>query len=504
MSTLKNPLLRCENISKQFKGVQALKNVDFEIYEGVVHGLVGENGAGKSTLTKIISGAYSCDQGQLFLQGNPIQINGPEDAIEKKIVTIYQDSDLIPTLSVAENIYLNQEPTGAPFGFIKKREVFTRTSKLLKDFGIDVDPLSLIRELPNDLQKMIQIIKAVSRDAKILLMDEPTSSLTKMEVDIILKLVRTLAEKGVGIVFISHYLSEVFQVCDLITVLRDGEVVNTVEKQHTDLDDTVGKMIGRRLGEEEIEKESFATTTPVFSVNNLNVKGKLKNISFSLNEGDVLGITGLIGSGCTELAKAMFKSEDIKSDSGEFFLYGEKIQLKNTEDAVNHRIALITNDRKNEGLFARFSLCDNICLPSLKKFTSKFHVLDHSRMLAESHKYLETLHIKTPDMLTPAESLSGGNQQKVLLAKWLETDPKIFIMDEPTVGIDVGTKYEIRKIIKNISKKGVSVILITAELEELEALCDRVLVMFRGEIVKEFVGHGINKEEILKASTSGG
>ena len=500
MNIANGSLLQCKKISKQFKGVKALDNVDFVIRKGVVQGLVGENGAGKSTLMKIISGVYSSDQGEMQFHDRQFIIEKPEDALENKIITIYQDSDLIPTLTVAENVFLNREPTRSAFRFINTREVINKTSELLSEFNIHASPHALVRDLPNDIQKMIQIVKSISREAEILLMDEPTSSLTKLEAEIVLNLVRVLADKGVGIVFISHYLSEVFQICDSITILRDGKVIASVDTDQADLNSVVELMIGGRLNEKVIEKEDFARDKPIFSAQHINVKGKLKDINFSLNQGEVLGVTGLIGSGCSELAKTLFQCEDMKSDSGCIILDGEEVKLKNTEDAVNLGMALITNDRKNEGLLAGFSLCDNICLPSLKKYAGNFYILDNKKMLVESNKYIDSLRIKTPDILSHVESLSGGNQQKVLFAKWLETGPRIFIMDEPTIGIDVGAKYEIRRIIKNIALKGVSVILITAELEELVALCDRVLVMFRGEIIKTIVGDAINKQEIIKAS----
>ncbi len=503
MDSKRAALLRCEKISKRFKGVQALKDVDFSIYPGVVHGLVGENGAGKSTLMKIISGVYSLDQGRIVLADSPVSISNTEQALKRGIVTIYQEINLIETMTVAENIYLNNEPTYKPTGLIRKKDIRENVLSLLSRYDIDADPDSPVSSLPNDVKKVVQIIKAVSRDAKVLLMDEPTSSLTKVEEKRVLQLIRSLAESGVGIVFISHYFSEIFEVCDLITVLRDGKVVGTVETEQTTMPEVVKMMIGRTIDETGFRKESFKTEQQVFSVRKMNVKRKLKDISFSLNKGEVLGITGLIGSGCAELAKAIFGSVDIKRESGDFAINGKQIKIKHPENAVANRIALITDDRINEGLLPKLPLYENICLPTLKKFKNRMNLLNKSEMVRRSKEYVKLLDIKTPSVMTSAESLSGGNQQKVLLAKWLETEPLVFVMNEPTIGVDVGTKYEIRKLIKKIASDGVSILLITSELEELEKLCDRVLVMFRGQIVKEFIGDDIHKANILEASTSG-
>ncbi len=502
MSLTNDTILRCRSISKAFKGVRALEGVDFDIHRGKVHGLIGENGAGKSTLMKILSGAYTADSGEVAIEGEPVHVRDTQDAIDRGIVTIYQDSDLIPTLSVAENIYLNHEPLRGSTPLIDRERLQARTRELLGAFNLDVSPAAKVRDLPNDIQKMIQIIKAVSRDAKVLLMDEPTSALTRHEVDIILGFVRSLAAQGVGVVFISHYLAEVFRVCDLITILREGRVVRTVDTRDTSLAEAIRLMIGRTIADEQ-PPSTPGTERERFAVHNLNVRRRLKDISLAVGEGEILGVTGLIGSGTAELAKALFRSEDVHWESGEVLLEGRAVRLRNTEDAIRHRIGFLPNDRKNEGLFARFSVADNICLSSLGKYVGPLRLLRPGRMAEDAQRYIEALAIKTPGPLVPVENLSGGNQQKVLLAKWLDTDPLVLILNEPTVGIDVGTKFEIRKLIRGIAARGVSVILVTTELEELEKLCHRVLVMFRGEIVKELRGGEIQKESILAASTGG-
>lgn len=497
-----NAYIACTNISKSYKGVNALTGVDLAIHAGTVHGLIGENGAGKSTLMKILSGAIASDGGEVLVEGSAVRLNGTRDAISRGIVTIYQDNDLIPTLTVAENVFLNQELVYRASPLINGKKQLRETRRLLELFGLDIDPASLVRELPTDVQKMVQIVKAASKDARVLLMDEPTSSLTASEVDLLLPFIRSLASRGVGIVFISHYLSEVFRVCDRITILREGVVVKSVAKEDTDLGETIRAMIGHTIQEDAVRNRPPGERE-LFSVRGLTVKRRLTDVDLSVREGEVLGITGLIGSGTTELAKALFRSEDVVVESGEYRMGGEVIALSGTASAVRHGIAFVPNDRKSEGLFGRFSLTDNICMPGIDGFTGTFGLLDRARMIESSRKYINTLAIKTPGENTRVENLSGGNQQKVLLAKWLATDPRVLVLDEPTIGIDVGTKFEIRRLIRSIADRGVGVVLVTSEIEELEKLCNRVLVLFRGRIVRVFVAGEITKESILNASMGG-
>jgi ABC-type sugar transport system ATPase subunit len=494
--------ISCINISKAFKGVNALAGVDFEVVPGTVHGLIGENGAGKSTLMKIIAGAIPADGGQMLVEGQAVRFAGTRDAIARRIVTIYQDSDLIPTLSVAENVYLNQERLHGALPFIDRRRQVAGTRELLERFGLDIDPMALVSALPTDVQKMVQIVKAVSKDARILLMDEPTSSLTASEVDFLLPFIRSLAARGVGVVFISHYLSEVFRVCDRITILREGAVVRSVAKDETDMGETIRAMIGHGIQEDAVGGR-VPGERELFSVRGLCVKRRLTDVSLAVREGEVLGITGLIGSGTTELAKALFRSEDVSVESGEYRLAGEVIALSGTASAVRHGIAFVPNDRKTEGLFGSFSVADNICMPAIDRYAGVAGLLDSARMREASRKYIDALAIKTPGPDFPVENLSGGNQQKVLLAKWLAIEPRVLILDEPTIGIDVGTKFEIRRLIRGIADRGVGVILVTSEIEELEKLCDRVLVLFRGRVVRSLAAAEITKESILKASMGG-
>jgi len=365
---MNDPLLKCKNICKSFSGVKALEDIDFNIHAGTVHGLIGENGAGKSTLIKIISGVYSLDSGAVSHLGKKINIGSTEEMLRRGIATIYQDINLIENMTIAENIFLNNEPKYKYINILKEKQLRKKTAALLNSYDINEDPNAIIRDLPNDVKKMIQILKAISRNAKILLMDEPSSSLTKVEEKKVLKLIKTLSGEGMAIVFISHYLSEVFEVCDDITVLRDGKLVDTIETDQTDLSAVVSMMIGRTIDEEEIKRSSYKKKEEVLRVDNLSVKGKLEDISFDLSKGEVLGFTGLVGSGCSELAKAVFGSIDIKKEKGEFKINGKKVSINHPEQAIKNRIAYITDDRVGEGLFRTLPIYENITLPILNRF----------------------------------------------------------------------------------------------------------------------------------------
>ncbi len=497
------PVLQCETIVKGFPGVRALKGVDLTVEAGRVHGLVGENGAGKSTLLKIMAGVYRPDAGLLRLDGQPVTLSGTDDALRQGIVTIHQDINLIGSMTVAENVLLNNEPTWGRSGLLRGRELNQKVAALLSFYEIDAGPDTLVAALPNDVKKMVQIIKAVSRKARVLLMDEPTSSLTDVSVRFVMRLIRTLAGQGIGVVFVSHYLAEVFEVCDQVTVFRDGAVVASTPRGATDLGTVVKGMIGRSLDHEAERRPSSATDDVLLSVRDLSVKGSLSGVSFDLRRGEVLGITGLTGSGLTELARAIFGSEAIRRSSGRFAIEGRPVALADPVESLRHGVALLTNDRLREGILPDVPLYENICLPVLDRFTSRLGVLDEPAMVATGQNGVERLRVRAPGPMTITKTLSGGNQQKVLIAKWLETRPKIFIMDDPTIGIDVGSKSEIRAIIDEIAAAGVGIILISTELVDIERLCDRALVMFRGAIVGEFEGSGVEREALLAACASG-
>lgn len=499
-------LLQCRGLAKNFAAVRALRTVDFRIDAGRVRGLVGENGAGKSTLAKIIAGVHQPDTGEIRLGGQPVRISGADDALSLGIVTVHQDINLVQTMTVAENLLLNNEPTWR-FGVIRRRDASRRAASLLAQYGIDVDPQALVSQLPNDLKKMVQIIKAVSRQPRILLLDEPTSSLTDNEVRVALKLIRRLAGEGVGVVLISHYLNEIFEVCDDLTVMRDGQVVADGPIADTTLPDVVSAMVGRHIDTpariSRITPASESGATPLMEVRKLSVPGRLHDISFDLRRGEVLGITGLAGSGLAELTKAIFGGLTRSGISGSVLVDGVAVPPGDPTASLAAGLALLTSDRLREGILPDFTLLENICLPILGRFGGFAGRLDRPAMRETASRNIARLRVKAPGPDTTARQLSGGNQQKVLFAKWLETHPKIFIMDEPTIGIDVGSKDEIRGIIDEIAQAGVGILLATTELDELVTLCDRVLIMFRGGIVAELSGGTLRRETILQVATSG-
>jgi ABC-type sugar transport system ATPase subunit len=496
-------LLRCKGLSRSFAAVRALRGVDFSIAAGRVRGLVGENGAGKSTLAKIIAGVHVPDAGTIDFEGRPVWFTGAEQALQQRIVTVHQDINLVQTMSVGENILLNNEPTYR-LGIIRRKAMRTAAQGLLEKYEIPVDPDETVGSLANDIKKMVQIVKAVSLEPKILILDEPTSSLTDSQVRVALRLIRQLASQGVGLVLISHYLAEIFEVCDDLTVMRDGEVVADGPVNETTLSKVVTQMVGRKVETSRRAAHVRAATemTPLMAVENLSLSGLLQNVSFRLRSGEVLGVTGLAGSGLRELSKGLFGAAG-REVSGRILIGGVPVPAGDPAASLKSGIALLTNDRLGEGILPSFTLVENVCLPILSRFSGPSGALDFAEMERTTERNIKRLRVNAPGPSALARQLSGGNQQKVLFAKWLETKPKVFVMDEPTIGVDVGAKEEIRKIIDEIASAGVGVVLVTTELDELVLLCDRVLVMFRGAVIGELSGEAVNRERILHASACG-
>jgi ABC-type sugar transport system ATPase subunit len=496
-------LLRCRGVVKHFAAVRALRGVDFSVAPGRVRGLVGENGAGKSTLAKIIAGVHQPDAGGIELDGVPVRFAGADQALARRIVTVHQDINLIQSMTVAENLLLNNEPANR-FGVIRRRPMQEMAARLLAEYEINARPGDVVARLPNDVQKMVQIIKAVSLAPKVLLLDEPTSSLTVAEVRVALRLIRRLAAQGVGLVLISHYLNEIFEVCDDLTVMRDGMVVADGPVRETTLPAVVTAMVGRAV---EASRRATAIAAerpdvPLMRVANLTVPGRLHGVSFTLREGEVLGVTGLAGSGLDELARAVFGAPGGRT-LGTVSVAGAPIRAGDPAGSLAAGIALLTSDRLREGILPDFTLVDNICLPIISRFAGFAGALDRSGMAGTAARNIARLRVHAPGPFARARQLSGGNQQKVLFAKWLETRPKVFVMDEPTIGIDVGSKEEIRFIVDEIARAGVGILLVTTELEDLVLLCDRVLIMFRGAIIGELGGAAIERGAILHASACG-
>jgi ABC-type sugar transport system ATPase subunit len=496
-------LLQCKGLTRNFAAVRALRGVDFSIAAGRVRGLVGENGAGKSTLAKIIAGVHAPGSGTMELEGRQVRFNGAEQALAQHIVTVHQDINLVQTMSVGENLLLNNEPTYR-LGIIRRKAMRAAAQRLLEKYEIAVEPDDNVGSLPNDLKKMVQIVKAVSLDPKILILDEPTSSLTDAQVRVALRLIRQLASQGVGLVLISHYLAEIFEVSDDLTVMRDGEVVADGPVCETTLTQVVAQMVGRKVetSRRATQVAFSAQPIPLMGVENLSSGSILKNASFELRNGEVLGVTGLAGSGLRELTRALFGASSSQA-SGRILIQGTPVRGRDPAASLESGIALLTSDRLGEGILPNFTLVENICLPILSRFGRVGGALDFAEMERTAERNIQRLHVHTPGPLTLARQLSGGNQQKVLFAKWLETRPRVFVMDEPTIGVDVGAKEEIRKIIDEIAAAGVGVVLVTTELDELVLLCDRVLVMFRGAIIGELSGEEVNRERILHASACG-
>jgi len=497
--------LECNNVNKTFGHVKALRQANFFVKKGQIMGLVGENGAGKSTMLKILAGVYQPDApGCIRLGDKPYTPNNAIAALAQGVVTVHQDINLVETLSVAENIFLNNEPTGK-LGFLTAHAMHRKAQELVDRYRIDVDVRLPIAHLPNDLKKMVQIVKAMTWNPGILLLDEPTSSLTTTEVDVVLNLVVDLAKRGIAIVFVSHYISEIFRVCDQITVMRDGRTVALFDKQDTDVREVVTQMLGRELAQVQSRatRRTGARGDVLMSVKGLEIPGVLHDVHFDLHRGEILGFTGLTGSGLTELAKTLFGVEGFTPRAGSITIDGNIRASRTPAASLNEGLAFLTNDRLREGILPDFSLTENITLPILKNFSNPAGLLSRSQMHRLGQEMVEKLQVVAPHAGVPMRTLSGGNQQKVLIAKWLATKPKVFLLDDPTVGIDVGSKEEIRQRIEEMAAQGVGILIFTTEIQDIEQLCDRAFVMFRGAIVDEFQGAALDRSKILQASVSG-
>jgi ABC-type sugar transport system ATPase subunit len=491
------PRIRLRNISRRFHNIQALNKVSLDIYPGEIHVIIGENGAGKSTLMKIIAGLYRQDSGQIFLEGREVSFSSPLDAIADHISMIHQELLLVPWLTAAENIYLGREPR-AKTGALDKKALYRQAKALLEEISIDVDPAAPIAALRQAQKQLVEIAKAVSFDSKVLIMDEPTSSLSGNEIEILYKIIFSLKKRGTAIVFISHKLDEIFRVADTITVLRDGERICTAPASKLDRDQLISLMIGREL-KNIYFKEDTEIGPPVLEVRNLSRGGEFDKISFTLHKNEILGVAGLLGAGRTELAETIFGLRS--ADTGEIFVNGKRLLIRGPWDAQKNGIALIPEDRKLMGLNLKDSTGFNISLCHLG-FLSPYYVVNKKQELQLVTAMIKRMNVKVPSPGTPAVSLSGGNQQKVVLSKWLMTGPDILIMDEPTRGIDVGAKAEIYKLMVGLAKSGKSIIMISSELPEITGLADRVIVLCEGRLAGELSRNEISQEAIMKLATS--
>ena len=480
-----NIILRMKNISKRFPGVYALKNVNFELKRGEVHALLGENGAGKSTLIKVLGGIYHAEEGEIEIEGKNVSITSVQDAEENGIAIIHQELVLVPYMSVAENIYLGREAGSGIF--VDRSEMTKSAQKILDDLGMDIDARSLVKDLPIAKQQMVEITKAVSVNSKILVMDEPTSSISDKEVENLFKIMRDLTQKGVGIVYISHKMSELDEICDRVTVMRDGEYVGTKNVKETAKDELIAMMVGRTLTNYYV-RDYGELGEEILKVTGLSDGDKVKGVDFNVRKGEIVGFAGLVGAGRSETMQAIFGLA--KEVTGEIYINGNKVEIHNPEEAIKHGLALVPESRKEQGLYLVQSVKYNTTIEVLKEFIGKFRVND-KRETEITQEYIDLMSTKTPSQAQKIGNLSGGNQQKVMIGRWLATKPKVLILDEPTRGIDVGAKSEIYAIMNNLVKTGVSIIMISSELPEIINMSDRVYVMAGG-----VVRGCINREEI--------
>ena len=487
-------------ISKAFPGVKALQAVHFEVARGEIHALVGENGAGKSTLMKILTGAYRPDEGQITWHGRSVTIAGPADSQELGISMIHQELSLIPYLTVGQNIFLGREPQGALPGFIDWKTLYGQTQELLNRLDLDVNPRTEIQELSIAQQQMVEVAKALSLNADLIAMDEPTSSLTDVETEILFSMMRGLKTEGVAIIFISHRLEEVFEISDKVTVLRDGRHIDTRPTAELTRDKIVELMVGRELGTlypySKIERRDL-----VLEVTDLRDGRELKDVSFQLHSGEILGVAGLVGAGRTALAETIF---GIRSAvNGRINLAGQPVHIGSPKQAIQYGLGFVPEDRKQQGLFLNMAVRENIIVSGMGLVANAGFV-NSAKANGLAQEFVDKLNIRTPSLRQQVRNLSGGNQQKVIIARWLTLQPRILILDEPTRGVDVGAKAEIYTLMRRLAADGVGVLMISSELPEVLGVSDRILVMHEGRVTGEFSHDEATQDKIMVAATGGG
>ncbi len=488
-------LLTLNNITKRFPGVLALDGLSIEFRKGEVHALLGENGAGKSTLIKILSGAYTPDEGYIQFGGSEYNQMNPRLAKELGIQVIYQEFNLVPTLSAAENIFLD-ELIGNGIT-VNKKAMYQKTEQLFQQMNVNLNPKTLVGDLSSAQQQIVEIAKSVSKKAKVLIMDEPSAPLSISEVKSMFDIVRKLKDDGVTIIYISHRMDELFEISDRITIMRDGTYIATKDTKDTNRQELVNLMVGRALKESYPERNTAPKET-ILEVESLSGNG-FQNISFSLQKGEILGFSGLVGAGRTELMRAIFGAE--RPESGKIKLEGREVKIRRPLDAINYGIGLIPEDRKRQGVILRSTVKDNIALPNLKGL-SKWQLVDSKKEIQLAEDYKSSLLIKTPTISQLVNNLSGGNQQKIVLAKWLAKNCKILIFDEPTRGIDVGAKQEIYKLMSSLAEQGVAVIMISSDMEELLGMSDRVIVLCEGRKTGEVNRDNFSQQAIMELASA--
>lgn len=499
-----NVVLSMKDISKIFPGVKALQHVDFKLRKGEIHALMGENGAGKSTLIKVLTGVHALDGGEIRMEGfeEAIINKSPQDAQNHGISTVYQEVNLCPNLTVAENLFIGREPK--KLGFINWHLMNRKATELLRDLDIDASATDKLEECSLAKQQMIAIARAVDMKCQVLILDEPTSSLDDEEVEKLFVLMRRLKKEGVGIIFVTHFLEQVYAVCDRITVLRNGELVGEYEIADLPRVELVAKMMGKDfddLADIKSAHKALDKFEPIVEANGLGRKGSIRPFDFTVNKGEVVGLTGLLGSGRSELVRAIYGAD--KPDSGELLVKGKTVKINAPIDAMKLGMAYLPEDRKKDGILADLSVRENIII-ALQAKKGMFHPMSRKEMEEAADKYIEMLQIKTASRETPIKSLSGGNQQKVIIGRWLLTNPDYLILDEPTRGIDIGTKTEIQKLVLDLADQGMAVTFISSEVEEMLRTCSRMGVLRDGKKVGEITGEDLSQEGIMKAIAGGG
>ena len=491
-------ILRMQGIRKTFPGVVALDNVNLDVRSGTVHSLMGENGAGKSTLMKCLIGMYTPDEGTVELAGDIVRFKDTKDGLEHGISMIHQELSPVPEMMVAENIWLGREPRGR-LGLLSPSAMFRKTRELFDEWKIDIDPRARMKDLTVSKQQMVEIAKAISYDAKIIIMDEPTSAIPEREVAHLHGMIKRLTDFGVAIIYITHKMDEVFRISDDITVFRDGKHVGSYPAKELDRDKLIKLMVGRELTD-LFPKEEAEIGDVVLSVQGLNRGTVVKDVSFELHRGEILGLAGLMGAGRTEVLETIFGIE--KADSGEVVLNGKTLRIKQPSDAIRAGMALLTEDRKLNGIMGVLSVRDNITAAALPRYSPR-GVLHVGEMRKDSEDQREKLRIKTPSLSQLIKNLSGGNQQKALISRWLLTVPDVLMIDEPTRGIDVGAKSEIHRLMSMLAQEGKAIIMVSSELPEVLGMSDRILVMHEGRISGELSREEANQESVMYLATGG-
>lgn len=489
--------LRVSQIEKSFPGVKALDKIDFSVRKGTVHALCGENGAGKSTLMKIINGIYKPDKGQIFIDEKPVKITNPVQAQNHGIAMIAQELNYVPEMSIEENLFLGRLPV-TKLGNVDWKRLRGKTIEFLREEGLPYKPEQKLKTLTISDIQMLEIIKAISNNADIIVMDEPTSAITQREVDVLFQKIEALKKKGVSIIYISHKLDEVFQIADDITIFRDGAVVESHPANELDMDKVIALMVGRKM-ENIYPKEEISIGDKLLEVKDLCSGGIFKEINFHVRKGEIVGFAGLVGAGRTEVMRAVFGLDPISS--GHMLIKEKKVGIKKVSDSIKNKMVMLTEDRRRYGIIPIRSVMENASISSLEKviYGGYAHEKEEKKIVRE---YFEKMSVKTPSLETAIQSLSGGNQQKVLLAKWMLRDPEILILDEPTRGIDVGAKFEIYRLMSEMAKQNRAVIMVSSELPELIGMCDRIYVMNQGRITGELQKDEFSQETIMKYATS--